>query len=92
MKGNFYFLKGNGFKTNTVLQYEENLNDVKSWGYPALAKRPRRGFNRNKKNCVVELFKLQLGNLNRELKRGYEPSVNYRKAITDYLREIGKVS
>jgi hypothetical protein len=94
MKRNFLFLKGScQFKTNTVLQYKENKNDVKSWGYPALAKRPdRRNFDKNKQDCVVELFKLQLGNLNKDLKKKYEPSVNYKKAITDYLREIGKVS
>jgi hypothetical protein len=80
------------FKTNTVLQYNEEKTDVNSWGFPALAKRPNRRFDRNKQDCVVELFKLQLGNLNKDLKKKYEPSVNYRKAITDYLREIGKVS
>ena len=87
-----FYLKGGKYKTNTVLQYEENLTDVKLWGFPALSKRPNRTFDRNKKECVVELFKMQLGNLSKELKRKFEPSVNYKKAITDYLQKMGDVS
>jgi hypothetical protein len=79
-------------KTNTVLQYKENLTDVESWGNPALVKSPEQRFDSNRKDHVVELFKLQLGNLNKDLKKKFEPSVNYKKAIIDYLREIGKVS
>ena len=75
-----------------MLQYEGNLTNVKSWGYPALSKSPEPRFDSNKKDHVVELFKLQLGNLNKDLKKKYEPSVSYKKAIADYLREMGKVS
>jgi hypothetical protein len=44
--------------------------------------------NRNETN-PVELFKLHLGNLSESLKP--ELPVDYKKAITDYLHEIGKV-
>ncbi|CAB5192644.1 unnamed protein product [Rhizophagus irregularis] len=78
-----------GFKTNTALQYDDSYNTVMSWGAPALAKRP----NRRKKNISetkpVELFKLHLGNLSKNLKP--KLPIGYKKAITDYLREIGKL-
>ncbi|CAG8601319.1 20657_t:CDS:2 [Rhizophagus irregularis] len=74
------------FKTNTVLQYDYEYNNVLLWGAPALASRPNRRIERNK---PVELFKLWLGNLDEHLKPHLP--VDYKKAITDYLREIGKV-
>lgn len=46
----------------------------------------------NKREKVLELFKLHLGNLSDELKEKYKLTINYKVAITDYLREIGKVS
>lgn len=89
---NFFFsftLKGQ-FKTNTVLEYDDDLDKVVLWGYPALTKRPSRNNEINKRKNVVELFKLHLGNLSPKLR--IELSVDYKIAITDYLREIGKVS
>ncbi|RGB28805.1 hypothetical protein C1646_796509 [Rhizophagus diaphanus] len=78
-----------GFKTNTALQYDNSYNTVMSWGAPALAKRP----NRRKKNISetkpVELFKLHLGNLSKNLRP--KLSIDYKKAITDYLRKIGEL-
>ncbi|CAB4425207.1 unnamed protein product [Rhizophagus irregularis] len=78
-------------KTNTVLQYDDSYNTVMSWGAPALVKRP----NRRKKNISetkpVELFKLHLGNLSENLKPKLPNDIDYKKAITDYLREIGKL-
>ncbi|RIA82733.1 hypothetical protein C1645_743579 [Glomus cerebriforme] len=67
-------------KTNTVLQYDDEYKNVKFWGVPALAKRPSR---RTKKQNSTE----------GDLLEKFKPSlpVNYKKAITDYLREIGKV-
>ena|SRR5579859_4284202 len=79
-------------KTNTVLQYDDEYNNVKSWGAPALAKKKSRRIkkqNDNEGNKPVELFKLHLGDLLDELKPKLQ--VNYKKAVTDYLREIGKV-
>lgn len=82
-------LKGQ-YKTNTVLEYDDDLDEVVLWGYRALNKRPSRNKEKNKQKNVVELFKLHLGKLSPELRS--ELSVDYKKAITDYLRVIGKVS
>ncbi|CAB4437265.1 unnamed protein product [Rhizophagus irregularis] len=80
-------------KTNTVLQYDDEYNNVKLWGAPALVKRQGRSRTRRQKNSEnnkpVELFKLHLGDLLEEFKP--KLPVDYKKAITDYLREIGKV-
>ena len=78
-------------KTNTVLQYDDEYESVKLWGAPALAKKPSRKKKRNssENNKPVELFKLHLGDILDELKPNLP--VEYKKAITDYLREIGKV-
>ena len=76
-------------KTNTVLQYDDEYNNVKLWGVPALAKRPNRRRRQNEGNKPVELFKLHLGDILDKLKPNIP--VEYKKAITDYLREIGKV-
>lgn len=71
-------------RTNTVLQYDETYKNVKLWGTPALAK------TRNIKNDkFVELFNLHLSDLPDNLKPILP--IKYKKAITDYLREIGKV-
>ena len=77
-------------KTNTVLNYDDDFNNVECWGYPALAKKPNRR-NRGIYNKPVELFKLHLSNLSDALKPELPYGLNYEKAITDYLREIGKV-
>src|SRR5581483_3560549 len=55
-------------KTNTVLQYDENYEEVISWGLSALSQRSRRRNKYNNKTKPVELFKLHLGNLSAELK------------------------
>ncbi|PKY55624.1 hypothetical protein RhiirA4_548831, partial [Rhizophagus irregularis] len=73
------------YKTNTVLQYDDEYINVLCWGAQALSKRP--GKNRNSK--PVELFKLYLGDLPDNLKP--KLPIDYKKAITDYLREIGKL-
>ncbi|CAG8573501.1 84_t:CDS:2, partial [Dentiscutata erythropus] len=76
-------------KTNTVLQYDEKFNEVESWGFPALAKRPKRKKGHQNDSKPVELFKLHLGNLFQDMKP--KLPVDYKKAITDYIREIGKL-
>ncbi|CAI2177879.1 2284_t:CDS:2 [Funneliformis geosporum] len=77
-------------KVNTVLQYDEEYNKVISWGAPALFSRPnrRKRISKDNETKPVELFKLHLSNLPDELKP--KLPVRYEKAITDYLREIGK--
>ncbi|CAI2174903.1 19560_t:CDS:2 [Funneliformis geosporum] len=78
-------------KTNTVLQYDNEYNNVISWGVSALCKRPKRrkGVGEDNETKLVELFKLHLSNLPDELKP--KLPVKYEKAITDYLREIGRI-
>jgi hypothetical protein len=75
------------FKTNTVLQYDSEYKNVLSWGVSALAKRPKRIQN-SKESRPVKLFKLYLGSLQDHLKP--KLPIDFKKAITDYLREIGK--
>ena len=61
-----------------------------SWGTPALYKRPSHKINYG--NKPVELFKLHLDNSLRDRDRPHLPNgLHYKKAISDYLREIGKV-
>ncbi|RGB27388.1 kinase-like domain-containing protein [Rhizophagus diaphanus] len=79
-------------KTNTVLQYDDECNNVKLWGAPAMVKKQNRRNKRqnNEENGRVELFLLHLSDsLAEELKP--KLPVDYKKAITDYLREIGEV-
>ncbi|RGB33485.1 hypothetical protein C1646_704263 [Rhizophagus diaphanus] len=83
-------------KTNTVLQYDSNFVNVERWGNPALAKQPK-SKRANNETRPVELFKLHLGNLQKEnrpklpVELRSEESESHEKAITDYLREIGKL-
>ncbi|RIA82248.1 hypothetical protein C1645_809689 [Glomus cerebriforme] len=76
-------------KTNTVVQYDEHYENIKTWGYSALSKRPNKKKGNKNESRPVELFKLYLGKLSDELKP--KLPVDYKKAITDYLREIGKL-
>ncbi|GBC01487.1 hypothetical protein RclHR1_04200005 [Rhizophagus clarus] len=78
------------YKTNTVLEYDKEFDKVKKWGKPAFSK----GTTKNKKDDdqiepkSVGLFKLHLGKLQDHLKP--KIPVEYKKAITDYLGEMGK--
>ncbi|CAI2172469.1 1056_t:CDS:2 [Funneliformis geosporum] len=71
-------------KTNTILQYDYKFINVEEWGNPALYKRS----NRKKEREPVELFKLHLGNLQAKLRP--KLPIDHKKAIKDYLYEIGK--
>ncbi|CAG8505058.1 9399_t:CDS:2 [Funneliformis mosseae] len=73
------------FKTPTVLRYDESFN-VTSWGFPALSDRT---FRKSKESKSVELFKLHLGNI--EEKPYLPEGLDYKKAIIDYLHEMGKL-
>ncbi|GES97308.1 hypothetical protein GLOIN_2v1886005 [Rhizophagus clarus] len=76
------------FKVPTVLLYDEGYKNVQSWGYSALAKRPNRKKEIDSKK-PVELFKLHLGKIPN--KPSLPNGLDYKKAITDYLHEFGKV-
>jgi hypothetical protein len=82
-------------KTNTALRYDDKLN-VKHWGHSALVNTTEPEL---KNVYPVELFKLYLSDLdnldkdkksNKHDKSYFPPNVDYKKAITDYLREMGK--
>ncbi|CAG8509997.1 2980_t:CDS:2 [Diversispora eburnea] len=76
-------------KTNTVLQYDEKYQEVLEWGYPALAQKPqRKGRKKNIAYKPVELFKLHLGTMPDSEKPLLPKKLDYKKAITDYLREM----
>ncbi|PKY55785.1 hypothetical protein RhiirA4_475494, partial [Rhizophagus irregularis] len=62
---------------NTILKYNNKYSDVMGWN----------GISKYIYN-VVELFKLHLGGLPDNLKPKLQ--VEYKKAIADYLKEIGK--
>jgi hypothetical protein len=59
-----------------------------------LFERPKRKsrVNNDNKTRIVELFKLYLGNCSEKLKSKLPEPLTYKQAITDYLREIGKVN
>ncbi|RIA82252.1 hypothetical protein C1645_809690 [Glomus cerebriforme] len=75
-------------KTNTVLQYKNDFEEVDLWGQPALYKKPNR---KNKETKPIELFKLYLGNCLETFRPTLPEKVAYKRAITDYLCEIGKL-
>ncbi|EXX60002.1 uncharacterized protein OCT59_009716 [Rhizophagus irregularis] len=79
------------FKTNTVLQYDDDYNNVVLWGSPALDVKSNHQVNNQncKRNKPIELFKLCFNNLDENLKPTLP--IDYKKAIADYLKEIGKV-
>ncbi|RGB33586.1 hypothetical protein C1646_669189 [Rhizophagus diaphanus] len=78
-------------KTNTVLQYDSNCQNVIKWGNPALAQRQSRRSRDSSSSKTVELFKLHLGNIPQNEKPPLPSQLNYEKAISDYLRELGRL-
>ncbi|CAG8602704.1 16306_t:CDS:2 [Funneliformis mosseae] len=82
-------------KTNTVLQYDKNFKNVEEWGYPALAKKPRRNKGKSKNQPVpkpVEHFKLHLGSMPDNDKPLLPKGLNHKKAITDYLKSMDTIN
>ncbi|CAB4408733.1 unnamed protein product [Rhizophagus irregularis] len=78
-------------KTNTVLQYDSNYQNVIKWGNPALAQKQTRKTKNLSVSKSVELFKLHLGNLPQNEKPPLPHQLSCEKAISDYLRESGKL-
>ncbi|GES81266.1 hypothetical protein GLOIN_2v1502209 [Rhizophagus clarus] len=78
-------------KTNTVLQYDSNYQNVIKWGNPALAQRQSRRSRDISSSKTVELFKLHLGNISQNEKPPLPHQLSHEKAISDYLRELGKL-
>ncbi|CAG8481208.1 10274_t:CDS:2 [Paraglomus brasilianum] len=80
-------------KTPTALLYAEDWK-VHKWGVPALAVRPKKKKGKGARNIdtkPVELFKLHLGDMKDVEKPPLPDGLDFRKAITDYLAEFGKL-
>ncbi|CAG8662851.1 6583_t:CDS:2 [Rhizophagus irregularis] len=84
---NWLGIKG-PMKTNTVLQYDEDYEDVIAWGAKALAGEPSKKAKNNQPR-PVELFKLHLGDVPESKKPKLPDGITPERAITDYLREMG---
>ncbi|CAB5127543.1 actin-like ATPase domain-containing protein [Rhizophagus irregularis] len=79
-------------KTNTILQYKTaEFKEVDSWGYKALYSKPSRR-SRDDEARPIELFKLYLGNCLEKYRPKLPEPLTYKKAITDYLYEMGKLA
>jgi len=81
-------------KTNTALQYDKTFRHVEEWGYSALAKKPKRSKGKSKHQPYpkpVEHFKLHLYNIPENEKPILPKGITYKKAITDYLKSMGKI-
>ncbi|CAI2175026.1 5911_t:CDS:2, partial [Funneliformis geosporum] len=78
------------YKTPTIIKYEdESYTNVKSWGFKAFADRPKKKKNADK-SIPIELFKLFLFKDSTE--KSYLPkNLDYKKVITDYLKELCKM-
>ncbi|RIB06113.1 kinase-like domain-containing protein [Gigaspora rosea] len=76
-------------KTDTVLRYDQNFKNVEAWGLPALVQKPnirkifKGGFS------PVQFFKLHLSK--KFGKPDLPEGLYYKKTITDYLTEMGKL-
>ncbi|CAB4491833.1 unnamed protein product [Rhizophagus irregularis] len=84
---------GTTYSGFTLCHVDDDLANIKTnkvelWGKPALCKKPNRK-GKDTETKPVELFKLHLGNCLEK----YKPKlpVNFKKAITNYLGEIGKL-
>ncbi|CAB4446503.1 unnamed protein product [Rhizophagus irregularis] len=74
------------FKVPTVLSYDDEYKNVRSWGYEALAEKPIRKIKiKSPIRKPVELFELLLGKMENE------PPLTHEKAISDYLHELSKI-
>ena len=76
-------------KAPTALQYDDNYKKVISWGNLALEEEPDEYDAGEKRSRPIELFKLHLSNLDRKDKPWLPPQFNYKKAIEDYLSQMG---
>ncbi|GES81278.1 hypothetical protein GLOIN_2v1762619 [Rhizophagus clarus] len=92
---NEYLDQIENIKTATVLGYDEKFEKVECWGHSI--------FTAEQKNKVhpVELFKLHMCDSDKDSDKDKKsnksdsklhlpPNIDYRRAITDYLREMGK--
>ncbi|CAG8611403.1 6753_t:CDS:10 [Paraglomus occultum] len=78
-------------RTPTVLEYDNQLNVI-SWGHYA-ERRPigRQIRNAQYQGFIVRLFKSYLGNMAQDEKPRLPKGLDYKRVITDYLKELNKV-
>ncbi|CAG8440520.1 uncharacterized protein OCT59_009835 [Rhizophagus irregularis] len=75
-----------GYKTPTIIKYDESYSSIISWGFSALPERPRRRGNDNQTK-PIELFKLFLFK-----EKSFLPdNLDYKRVISDYLRKLGEM-
>ena len=75
-----------------VLAYDDTLQ-LLSWGYPALVEEPSWKTRKHvSQTRPVELFKLHLANVKEDEKPPLPLGLDAKRAITDYLHEMNKVS
>ncbi|RIB29168.1 hypothetical protein C2G38_2057357 [Gigaspora rosea] len=76
-------------KTNTALLYDSSFKEVLKWGEPALLYEQKKSRNSSKElqYYKIERFKLYLDDSNSE-KPWLPETLDYRKAITDYLKKL----
>ncbi|CAG8521271.1 8783_t:CDS:2 [Racocetra fulgida] len=80
-------------KIPTILQYDENFENVISWGFAAMASEPKRKTKtKSTPSSLVELFKLHLGNIPNEQKPVLPSQITPERAITDYLRKMAEAA
>ncbi|CAG8602080.1 11260_t:CDS:2 [Funneliformis mosseae] len=74
-----------GYKTPTIIKYQDDtFTTVKSWGYSAMVKKPRK---KNSSQLNMELFKLLLLNSS-SMELNLPDNLDYKKVITDYLEKL----
>ena len=72
--------------THTALKYDQSFENVVSWGYPALY---GRSYYSKTDTKPVENFLLYLSKM--ENKPPLPNGLDYKKVITDYLKEMGNL-
>ncbi|RGB24188.1 hypothetical protein C1646_821728 [Rhizophagus diaphanus] len=94
-----WFRETGNLKTNTVLQYDYEYNQVESWGLPALAKRPSRRENENRKRPIIRkplliIFANKIGELIKETIEARFQGIDFHKHVllvltvpTEYLEK-----
>ncbi|CAG8792165.1 12117_t:CDS:1, partial [Cetraspora pellucida] len=76
------------FKTNTVLQYNDNNKEVIEWGARALVTELSRRDHKKNLPRPIELFKLLLGDVPEDQKPKLPSGLSPERAIVDYLRKM----
>ncbi|CAB5380850.1 unnamed protein product [Rhizophagus irregularis] len=75
-----------GYKTPTIIKYDESYSSIISWGFSALPEKPRKKGNDNQSK-PIELFKLFLFK-----EKSFLPdNLDYKRVISDYLRKLGEM-